>query len=76
MDGHEAHRIRIAWEERLNKSFPGAVLLMENVQYLLLAPHDPDRIVTVMASTRYRQGQDPLNVDALAASFARSIRFD
>lgn len=74
--GVEAWRMRIAWEERHNLNYPDAVLLMEVVQVLMLHPQDPDKIISIAVSTRYRLEQEPLSADALAASFVGSMRFE
>jgi hypothetical protein len=74
IDGAEAYRIRIAWEERRNPHYPNAVLVLEVVQLLLLHPQDSDEIVSVAVSTRRRLEQEPLSADTLASSFLRSMR--
>ena len=68
--------MRIAWEERHNPNYPDAVLLMEVVQVLMLHPQDPDKIISIAVSTRYRLEQEPLSADALASSFAGAMRFE
>jgi hypothetical protein len=77
-DGHgfEALRIRIAWEERNNPNFPGAVFLMENVQTLMLHPRDPDRVISIVASTRRRIEQEPLSADEFSAAFVGALQFE
>lgn len=74
--GVEAWRMRIAWEERRNPNYPDAVLLMEVVQVLMLHPQDPDKIISIAATTRRRLEQEPLSGDELAASFVGSMRFE
>ena len=74
--GVEAWRIRIAWEERNNPNFPGAVFLMEVVQTLMLHPLDPDRVISIQASTRRRIEQEPLSADEFSAAFVGAFRFE
>jgi len=76
VQGVEAWRIRIAWEERKNMNFPGAVFLMEVVQTLMLHPHDPDRVISIQASTRRRIEQEPLSADDFSAAFVGALRFE
>ena len=76
IQGAEAWRIRIAWEERRNPYFPNAVLLMEVAQVLMLHPQDPDRIISIAASTRYKLEQEKLSADALAASFVGAMKLE
>lgn len=74
--GVEAWRIRIAWEERKNPHFPGAVFLMEVVQTLMLHPQDPDQVISIQASTRRRIEQEPLSADEFSAAFVGALRFE
>ena len=74
--GVEAWRMRIAWEERNNPHFPGAVFLMEVVQTLMLHPRDPDRIISIMASTPRRVEQDPLSADEFSDTFVGALQFE
>ncbi|MBM2853272.1 MAG: hypothetical protein HW417_200 [Steroidobacteraceae bacterium] len=39
--------MRIAWEERGNPNYPGAVFLIEVTQVLMLHPQDPDKIISM-----------------------------
>jgi len=68
--------MRIAWEERHNPNYPDAVLLMEVTQVLMLHPQDPDRIISIAASTRYKIEQEKLSADALAAAFVGAMRLE
>jgi len=43
----EAWRMRIAWEERGNPNYPGAVFPIEVTQVLMLHPQDPDKIISM-----------------------------
>lgn len=72
--GVEAWRLRIAWEERNNPHHAGAVLLMEVSQLLMLHPLDPDRVISVVASTRRKVEQEALSADALLDSFVGAMR--
>jgi hypothetical protein len=73
--GTEAWRMRIAWEERNNPNFPGAEFLMEVVQVLMAHPQDPDRVLSIAATTRRRLDQEPLSADELAARFVGAMTF-
>lgn len=74
--GVEAWRLRVAWEERNNPSFPGVVFLMEVVQVLMLHPQDPDRMISVASSTRRRLDQESLSADEFSAKFVGAMRFE
>lgn len=74
--GTQAWRIRIAWEERNNPNFPGAEFLMEVVQVLMLHPKDPDRVISIAASTRRRLDQPPLSADEFSAKFVDAMTFE
>ena len=74
--GTEAWRMRIAWEERNNPNFPGVEFLMEVVQVLMAHPQDPDRILSIAASTRRRLDQEPLSADELSARFVGAMTFE
>jgi hypothetical protein len=74
--GVEAWRMRIAWEERNNPSFPGAVFLMEVVQTLMMHPRDPDQVISISATTRRRLEQEPLSADEVSAAFVGAMRFE
>ena len=76
VQGVEAWRMRIAWEERNNPNFPGAVLLMEVVQTLMLHPRNPDQVISIQASTRRRIDQEPMSADELSATFVGALQFD
>ena len=74
--GVEAWRMRIAWEERNNPNFPGAVFLMEVVQTLMLHPRDSDRVISIQATTRRRVEQEPLSADEFSATFVGALQFE
>jgi len=75
LQGAEAYRIRVAWEERRNQNFPDAVLVLEVAQLVMLHPLDPDEVVSVAVSTRRQLEQEPLSADTLSSSFLGSMRF-
>jgi hypothetical protein len=74
--GVEAYRVRIAWEERDNPRLPAMKLLLQNVQFLILHPRNPDEIVSITSSTRHQIGKEALSPDELATSFLGSLRFE
>lgn len=76
VQGADAWRMRLVYEERDNPEFPGAVLLLEVVELFFLHPGNPDEIISVTASTRYRVGQKALSAGALLAPFTGAMRFE
>jgi len=72
----EAWHSRVVFEERDNQYHPGAVLVMEVVQLLMLAPQNPDKILSIWVSTRYKQGQEPLDANALMDALIGTMRFE
>jgi len=76
LGGIEAYRVRIAWEERNNRTLPGKELLLQNLQVLTLHPKNPDEILSIMLSTRHEMGKEELKPEDLATSFLGSLRFE
>lgn len=76
IQGQDAWRMRLAFEERDNPAFPGAVLLLEVVEVYLMHPHNPEQLISVTSSTRYKVGQGQLSAGALLTPFMAAIRFE
>ena len=62
--------------ERNNPYHPGVVMLMEVTQVLMLHPLDPDKIISIVATTRRKLEHEPLSADALSSSFVGAMRFE